>query len=66
MDIWEKIRRFILFWLCVLVLLLVAAVVTQWSEIVMWANGQLRAAISLLMTIAVIVIGIGIMLRSIF
>lgn len=66
MDIWEKLRRFLLFWLCVLAVLIVTAVVTYWSEIVMWTNGQIRATISLLVTIAVLIVGIGMMLRSIF
>lgn len=66
MELWEKIRRFLLLWLCVLVLLIVAAVVTQWSEIVMWTNGQVQAIVSTLVPIAVLLFVIGFFWRSIF
>ena len=66
MELWEKIRRFLLLWLCVLVLLIVAAVVTQWSEIVMWTNGQVQAVVSTLVPIAVLLFVIGFFWRSIF
>lgn len=66
MEVWEKIKRFLVFWLCVFVLLIVAAVITYWSDIVMWANGQLQAAVSVLVTIAVIVFLLVIFMRSLF
>lgn len=66
MEVWEKIKRFLVFWLCVFVLLIVATVIIYWSDIVMWANGQLQAAISVLITIAVVVFLLVLFLRSFF
>ena len=66
MELWEKIKRFLLFWLCVFVLLFVVAVIVHWSNIVMRANGQLQAADSALFTIVVLVFLLVIILRSLF
>lgn len=66
MELWEKIKRFLLFWLCVFVLLFVAAVIVHWSDIVMWTNGQLQAAASALFTIVVLVFLLVFIFRSLF
>lgn len=66
MELWEKVRRFLLFWLAVLVFLIAASLFFHGADILRAVASSFRAGVSALVTLGIIVAVIVWMLRSIF
>lgn len=56
MGIWEKIRRFLIFWLAVALILLVVSIVTYWPELRAAVSNEFSAIVSGISTVVIIVV----------
>lgn len=66
MEIWDKIRRFLLIWVGILVILLVAAVIVYWSDLKAAVVGSVTGTLGSLLTVGVILVGLWLLFRALF
>lgn len=64
--IWEKIRRFLLIWACILVGLVLISVVVYWKDLSAAISGSFSATLSSYLSIALIIGVFVLLIRGIF
>lgn len=66
MEIWDKLRRFLLIWIGILVILLAAAVIVYWSDLKAAVVGSVTGTLSSLLTVGVVIVVLWLLLRALF
>ena len=65
-EIWRKVRRFLILWLCIFVLLVIAAVAVYSGELAAALSGSFAALLSTIITCVIVLAVVVWMIRALF